>query len=55
MDNVIKELENMGIAQVVDGYKSGKKRILELLEKEKLTNDEKIELMFEVNVFLSCI
>jgi hypothetical protein len=51
---VVQNLITAGIATVVDGYSDSKKNLLELLQKESLTDDEKADFVFHSNVFISC-
>lgn len=53
-EKIIQELVDEGIVKVVDGLITSRKNIIDLVQKDSLTEEERVNLMFEVNVFLSC-
>ena len=54
-NTIIQELVDIGIAKCVDGLSSSRSKIIKLVSKDTLSPDEKIDLQFEIDVFLSCI
>lgn len=54
-NEIIQELVDKGIAKVVDGLTISRATIINLVNKDVLSDDEVADLMFEVNIFLSCV
>lgn len=54
-NQVVNKLVEMGVAKVVDGLSTSRESIIKIVSKEKITEDEKTDLLFHINIFLSCV